>query len=68
MSKCKEEITDAQKRAVELMGDIIKACTKHKLNMTVQDGKIGFVDQEQMKIVMIWSPEYKIGGTENGKN
>ncbi len=29
------------------------------LNLTVYDGKIGFVDQEQKKIVALWEPQYR---------
>lgn len=33
------------------------------LNLTVYDGKIGFVDQEQQKIVALWGPEYTMKGS-----
>lgn len=51
-------MTEAQKRALALKEDIEKACMKHNLNLTIYDGKIGFVDQKEKKIVMVWSAEY----------
>jgi hypothetical protein len=33
---------------------------QYGLNLTVYDGKIGFVDQEQKKIVALWTPEFKL--------
>lgn len=44
---------------------IIVACIFYGLNLTVYEGKIAFVDQEQKKIVAVWNPEYTaadIGG------
>lgn len=29
------------------------------LNLTVYDGKIGFVNQGQKKIVALWEPQYR---------
>ncbi|MBO5010513.1 MAG: hypothetical protein J6D20_07460 [Clostridia bacterium] len=37
---------------------IEKLAIKYGLNLTVYDGKIGFVDQKQKKIVALWTPEY----------
>ena len=54
-------MSEAQKRAVELKKDIEDACIRHTLNLTVHDGKIGFVDQEERKIVCLWNPEYNLG-------
>lgn len=45
------KITEAQKRAVILMKEIETSCIEHGLNMTIYDGKIGFVDPEESKIV-----------------
>lgn len=55
-------MTDAQKKALQLKEDIEKACIKRGLNLTIYDGKIGFVNQEEGKIVMLWNPEYKLNG------
>ena len=52
-------MTDAQKRALNLKQEIEEACIRNNLNMTIYDGMIGFVDQKQRKIVMVWNPEYK---------
>ena len=54
-------MTEAQKRAAELKNDIEAACIRHNLNLTVHEGKIGFVDQAERKIVCLWNPEYNLG-------
>lgn len=53
-------ISDKQKSATMLKKDIEKACIMRGLNLTIYDGKIGFVDQEEKKIVMLWNPEYQL--------
>lgn len=53
-------MTSKQKLAKMLMDDIQKACIKRGLNLTIYDGKIGFVDQKEKKIVMFWNPEHHI--------
>ena len=53
-------MSDAQKRAVMLKREIEEACIRNKLNLTVHDGKIGFVDQEERKIVGLWEPMYSL--------
>lgn len=68
MSRDEEEITEAQKRAAELVDDIVKACVKYKLNLTIYNGRIGVVDQEQMKIVALWTPSYTTEENEHGKD
>ncbi len=56
-------MTEAQKRALNLKQEIEEACIRNNLNMTIYDGMIGFVDQSQWKIVMVWNPEYKKNGS-----
>lgn len=46
--------------AALLKADITIACIKHGLNLTIHDGKIGFVDQESKIIVALWEPEFSI--------
>ncbi len=58
-------MTKVQGKAVELQKEIEAACIKHGLNLTIYDGKIGFVDQTDRKIVMLWKPTYKMGGTQD---
>lgn len=58
-------MTKAQGKAVELQKEIEATCIKHGLNLTIYDGKIGFVDQTDRKIVMLWKPTYKMGGTQD---
>lgn len=52
-------LTDAQIRASMCLDDIQDVCTKHKLNLTILDDGIGFVDPKDNKIVMVWRPKYK---------
>ncbi len=56
------KMTDMQRKALKLKEDIEKACIKRGLNITIYNGKLGFVDQRKRKIVMLWSPEYKLNG------
>ena len=53
-------LSDKQKSAAMLKKDIEKACIKRGLNLTIHNGKIGFVDQQEKKIVMLWNPEYQL--------
>ncbi len=53
-------MSDAQERAAALKSDIEKSCIRYGLNITVYEGKIGFVDQKGRKIVALWSPEYQL--------
>lgn len=50
-------------RVLMCVRKIEKACLQCELNLTVYDGKIAFVDQEQWKIVAVWNPKY----TKNGR-
>ena len=60
------EMSDVQKRALNLKREIEEACIRNRLNLTVHEGSIGFVDQEEMKIVCIWKPGYKIPEGKEG--
>lgn len=51
-------MSNAQKRAAQLKKEIEKLCIRNKLNLTIHDGGIGFVDQKEKKIVMVWRPEH----------
>lgn len=57
-------LTDAQIRASMCLDDIQDVCTKHKLNLTILDDGIGFVDPKDNKIVMVWRPKYKPAPSE----
>ena len=59
---------DKRQSAMMLMKDIEKACIKRGLNLTIYDGKIGFVDQQAGKIIMLWNPEYRLGQRSNKKS
>ena len=58
-----------QEKVIEMKKTIEQAAIWYGLNLTVYDGKIGFVDQKQKKIVALWKPEYKLSDldTEGGE-
>ncbi len=47
-----------QEKVIKIKKNIVNACVKYGLNLTVYDGKIGFVDQKAKKIVALWTPQY----------
>lgn len=47
-----------QEKVEAMVKGIKQTAIENGLNLTVYDGKIGFVDQEQGRIVALWSPEY----------
>lgn len=49
-----------QMRVQTLVEFIRNACNICGLNITIFDGKIGFVDQQAKKIVAAWVPEYTV--------
>ena len=51
-------MSEAQERAVKMKEKIEEAAVQFGLNLTIYEGKIGFVDQEQKKIVLLWEPSY----------
>lgn len=59
-----------EERVKYIQNVIVKACLLVGLNITVYDGKIGFVDQRQRKIVALWEPQHTMdeiyGGGSNG--
>lgn len=44
----------------KLKHEIEEVCVKYGLNLTVYDGRIGFVDQSEAKIIALWKPRYTI--------
>lgn len=44
---------------------IENACISCGLNLTIRDGKIGFVDQEAKQIVAIWTPTHSLSELDN---
>lgn len=50
---------EVEKRAVELKKIIERACIQKKINLTIYDGGIGFVDPEENKIVAVWKQQYQ---------
>ncbi len=49
-----------REKVIEMKNEIESIAIEYGLNLTVYDGKIGFVDQEQKKIVALWTPEFKL--------
>lgn len=49
----------AQTRALKAKKEIEKICIANYVNLTIHDGKIGFVDPITNKIVLLWNAEYK---------
>ena len=47
-------------RVIQMKKRIELLAVQYGLNLTVYDGKIVFVDQEQKKIVALWTPEYTL--------
>lgn len=52
-----------EQRVLKLKQLIEMSAVACGLNLTVYEGKIGFVDQEQQKIVALWGPEYTMKGS-----
>lgn len=46
-----------KERVIEMKKEIEQLAIEYGLNLTIYDGKIGFVDGE--KIVALWTPEFK---------
>ena len=51
---------EMKQRVQHLIADVERACIKYKLNMTIYDGKLAFVDQESRHIVATWGPQFKL--------
>jgi hypothetical protein len=46
-----------KEKVIEMKKEIEQLAIEYGLNLTIYDGKIGFVDGE--KIVALWTPEFK---------
>lgn len=56
-----------QDRVIKMKEMIQQAAIECGLNLTVYDGRIGFVDQDQKKIVALWTPEFTVADIQGGK-
>ncbi len=54
----KKEKNDIEQRVSRMMAAIQRAAIRNRLNLTIYEGKIGFVDQEHRKIVALWEANY----------
>ena len=66
----KKKVTEMTKeeRVGGMIAKIEQAAIEYRLNITILDGKIGFVDQAERKIVAIWGPSYTLGEIKNRKS
>lgn len=48
-------LTDAQKRSIDLKNEIGKICDKYKLILVAPKKGIGFYDLESKELVAVWS-------------
>lgn len=46
-------------KVIEMKNGIELLAVRYGLNLTVYDGKIGFVDPKRGNIVALWTPQYK---------
>ena len=59
----------SERYRVKHLKDLITAsCVICKLNLTIYDGKLGFVDQRSKRIVAVWSPAYTLKDNETEAN
>ena len=60
-----------EEKVIAMKEAIVSIARVYGLNLTVYDGEIAFVDQEQRKIVALWSPTFtmlnKSEDTPDGK-
>ena len=56
-----------EEKVIKMKEDIKWIAVKYGLNLTVYDGKIGFVDQKAKKIVALWNPEFKLATNDGEK-
>ena len=60
---------NTREKVIEMKKEIERLAVEYGLNLTVYDGKIGFVDQKQKKIIALWSPEHALPvESEDGKD
>ena len=59
-------LKEARIRAVKLKETIETACKCYGMNLTIYNGKIGFVDPGSKRIVMLWGAEYKMNEGDEG--
>lgn len=50
---------ETKERVIKLKESIEREAIKYGLNLTIHEGKIGFVDQKEKKIVAVWNPEFR---------
>lgn len=57
-------LKEARIRAVKLKETIETVCKCYGMNLTIYNGKIGFVDPGSKRIVMLWEAQYKMNVEE----
>lgn len=56
---------DIKDRVIKCKSMIETACIETGLNLTIYEGKIAFVDQDNEKIVALWSAEHTLSEVNN---
>jgi len=56
---------DIERRVNRMVKAIEKAAVRNRLCLTIHEGKIGFVDLEQRKIVALWTGKNEAEGEIN---
>jgi hypothetical protein len=56
-----------REKVIEMKKEIESIAIQYGLNLTIYDGKIGFVDQKQKKIVALWNPEFILKEESEGE-
>lgn len=59
---------DVQKRVSDMICSIMRAAVQYQLNLTIYEGKLGFVDQDAQKIVALWNPNHSLDDLKADEN
>lgn len=67
MDKNVSEMTK-EERVCGMIAKIQEAVIEFGLNIAIVEGKIGFVDQEEGKIIALWRATHKLDELESGND
>ena len=67
MKKKAKEMTK-EERVGGMITRIQEAAIEFGLNITIYEGKIGFVDQKEGKIVALWNATHKMSELKGGRD
>ena len=57
-----------REKVIEMKKEIESIAIHYGLNLTIYDGKIGFVDQKAKKIVALWTPKFSVQTEKDGES